>query len=343
MVASMFENIIGHTENKKFLQRLVLTDQHPHALLFYGAEGIGKACLAREFARAFLCLGQEQERPCGRCESCRLLNFVSGNLAHPDYLYVEPDQAGKLKMIKTEQMHDLIAKAAFGPVLGRRKICIINEADTLNQEAANAFLKLLEEPPSGWLFILVAAQRERLLPTILSRLIQVRFYPLTLEETTTALQQQGCTAPEAQVLARLAAGSLGTALRYRQIGALEMRDRALAYLEQFPLAAPACFLAEQDYYSRLLPENEDQLLFTQMLEYLLRDLLFIKLDLTGKLFNCDLPDKLQELAAAWPQKNLPQAVKAAGAAAFNVKRRSGFKPVLDILTFTLNDCSEGRA
>ena len=343
MMTIMFENIIGHEENKKFLQRLVLTEKHPHALLFYGAEGIGKACLAREFARAFLCLGQEEERPCGRCESCRLLNFVTGNLAHPDYLYVEPDPAGKLKIIKTEQMHDLIAKAAFGPVLSRRKICLINEADTMNLEAANAFLKLLEEPPAGWLFVLIASQRERLLPTILSRLIQVRFFPLTMEETRAALEARGLKPQEAQVLARLAAGSLGAALRYQEEGALELRDRALAYLEHFPLRAPACFLAEQDYYSRLLPENETQLLFTQMVEYLLRDLLFMQLGLTEKVFNCDVPEKLAELAAVWPQKCLPQAVKAAGAAAVNVKRRSGFKPVLDLLTFTLNDCSEGRA
>ena len=83
----MFDQITGHQQNKEFLARFLNREERPHALLFYGPEGIGKCLLAKEFARAFLCLGSAQEaKPCNRCESCRLLNFETGNFAHPDYL-----------------------------------------------------------------------------------------------------------------------------------------------------------------------------------------------------------------------------------------------------------------
>ena len=67
-------------------------------------------------------------------------------------------------MIKTEQLHDLLAQAAFGPTLGKHKVCLIDEAETMNVEAANAFLKLLEEPLAGWMFILIAANKNKLYP-----------------------------------------------------------------------------------------------------------------------------------------------------------------------------------
>ena len=87
----MFDQIVGHQQNKEFLARFLNREERPHALLFYGPEGIGKCLLAKELARAFLCLGSSQgDKPCNLCESCRLLNFETGNFAHPDYLYFDP-------------------------------------------------------------------------------------------------------------------------------------------------------------------------------------------------------------------------------------------------------------
>ena len=344
----MWDEVIGHEENKKFLQRLLNGSQHPHALLFYGADGIGKKFLAQHFVRSLLCLQRQGTEPCGSCEACRLLNFATGNFAHPDFLQVAPDPDSKLRMIKTEQLHDLLAQAAFGPTLGKHKVCLIDEAETMNVEAANAFLKLLEEPPAGWMFILIAANKNKLLPTILSRVVQVRFNPLVPTETEEILRRQGAAPAEAKLLARLGHGSLGWVQHYTRPEILSLRPVVLEYLERVPFTAPMAYLQELKYYDNPLaqgPFKEGQTLelFCELLQGLLRDMLFLKLALPAQIMNCDVEDKLQTLAAKWPETAIPGAVRAAGEAASQVAARTNQKTVLELLTFTLNECFEGRA
>ena len=347
----MFEQITGHQQNKEFLERFLNREERPHALLFYGPEGIGKCLLAKEFARAFLCLGSVPDaKPCNRCESCRLLNFETGNFAHPDYLYFDPttdeeQEKKKTKIISVNQIRSLIKQAAFGPTLAKNKICIINEADTMNQEAANSLLKLLEEPPDKWFFILVATSVSRLLPTILSRVIQVRFTPLTIEETKKVLLEHGIPEAEADLLAHLSDGSLGQALRFREERILDYRNMALKYVAEFPMRAPMTYLLQEDYFSDVIPSaggNEQLQQFVAMTISLLRDLLFVKSGLGEQVFNTDALPRLREIAGKWDAGRLHQAVEAAQEEAAAAVRRANTKSVLDNLTFKINACCEGR-
>ena len=347
----MFEQITGHQQNKEFLERFLNREERPHALLFYGPEGIGKCLLAKEFARAFLCLGSVQEaKPCNHCESCRLLNFETGNFAHPDYLYFDPmtdeeQEKKKTKIISVSQIRSLIKQAAFGPTLSKHKICIINEADTMNTEAANSLLKLLEEPPDKWFFILVASSVSRLLPTILSRVIQVRFTPLSVQETKNALLKKEIPEAEADLLAHLSDGSLGQALRFREERILDYRNMALKYVAEFPLQAPMTDLLSEDYFSECIPSsggNEQLQQFIAMTVSLLRDLLFVKSGLPDQVFNIDALPQLRRIAERWDERRLHQAAEAAQAEAAAAARRANAKSVLDNLTFKINACCEGR-
>ena len=346
----MFDHITGHQQNKAFLERFLNREERPHALLFYGPEGIGKCLLAKEFARAFLCHAMGAKRPCGHCESCRLLNFETGNFAHPDYLYFDPatdeeQEKKKTKIISVNQIRSLIRQASFGPTLSAQKICIINEADTMNQEAANSLLKLLEEPPDKWFFILVATSVSRLLPTILSRVIQVRFVPLTVEETKQALLDKEVPEAEADLLAHLSDGSLGQALRFREERILDFRNMALKYVAAFPLQAPMSYLLGEDYFSDIIPAtggNEQLQQFLAMTVSLLRDLLFVKNGLPDRVFNIDALPQLQQIAGTWKARRLYQATGAAQEAVAAAVRRANAKSVLDMLTFQLNACYEGR-
>ena len=347
----MFDKIIGHQQNKEFLARFLSREERPHALLFYGPEGIGKCLLAKEFARAFLCHGDPQgQRPCNRCESCRLLNFETGNFAHPDYLYFDPmtdeeQEKKKTKIISVNQIRNLIKQSAFGPTLSKHKICIINEADTMNQEAANSLLKLVEEPPDNWFFILVATSVSRLLPTILSRVIQVRFTPLTMEETKNVLLEKGIPEAEADLLAHLSDGSLGQALRFREERILDYRNLALKYMAEFPMQAPMTYLLGEDYFSDLIPSsggNEQLQQFIAMTVSLLRDLLFVKTGLEEQVFNIDALPHLQKIAAKWDARRLHLAAEAVQEAAAAAARRANAKSVLDTVTFKINACCEGR-
>ena len=346
----MFEQIVGHQQNKEFLERFLNREERPHALLFYGPEGIGKCLLAKEFARAFLCLGSAQgARPCNQCESCRLLNFETGNFAHPDYLYFDPmtdeeQEKKKTKIISVNQIRSLIRQAAFGSTLSKHKICIINEADTMNTEAANSLLKLLEEPPDKWFFILVATSVCRLLPTILSRVIQVRFTPLMMVETKKVLLEKGIPEAEADLLAHLSDGSLGQALRFREERILDYRNMALKYVAEFPLQAPMTYLLQEDHFSDVIPSaggNEQLQQFTAMTVSLLRDLLFVKAGLAEQVFNIDALPQLRKIADKWETGRLHQAVEAAQEASAAAVRRANTKSVLDNMTFKINACCQG--
>ena len=346
----MFSQIVGHQKNKEFLKRFLNREERPHALLFYGPEGIGKCLLAKEFARAFLCHDKGAQRPCGQCESCRLLNFETGNFAHPDYLYYDPmtddeQEKKKTKIISVNQIRNLIKQAAFGPTLSKHKICIINEADTMNQEAANSLLKLLEEPPDKWFFILIASSVSRLLPTILSRVIQVRFTPLTVEETKQALLLKEIPEAEADLLAHLSDGSLGQALRFREERILDFRNMALKYVAEFPMQAPMTYLLTEDYFSDIIPAsggNEQLQQFLSMTVSLLRDLLFVKSGLPDQVFNIDALPQLRQIAGKWDARRLHLAAQAAQEAMTAAMRRANTKSVLDDATFTINACCEGR-
>ena len=323
----------------------------PHALLFYGPEGIGKCLLAKEFARAFLCLGSSQgDRPCNQCESCRLLNFETGNFAHPDYLYFDPmtdeeQEKKKTKIISVSQIRNLIKQSAFGPTLSKQKICIVNEADTMNTEAANSLLKLLEEPPDKWFFILVASSVSRLLPTILSRVIQVRFTPLSVQETKKALLTKDIPEAEADLLAHLSDGSLGQALRFQEERIMDYRNAALKFVAEFPMQAPMTYLLNEDYFSDVIPSsggNEQLQRFVTMTVLLLRDLLFVKSGLSNQIFNIDALPQLQAIAKKWDERRIHQASEAAQEAAAAAVRRANTKSVLDNVTFKINACCEGR-
>ena len=144
----MWDDILGHEQNKEFLARLLQPGNRPHALLFYGPEGIGKKQLALRFAKTFLCQ-KPDEHPCGRCESCRLINLAEHSFAHPDFILVEQEAPGK--DLKIEQIKEMSRQAAFAPALSSHKVCVIDAADRMTVEAANSLLKLLRRQ-TGCLF-----------------------------------------------------------------------------------------------------------------------------------------------------------------------------------------------
>ncbi|HHU50642.1 MAG TPA: DNA polymerase III subunit [Firmicutes bacterium] len=133
-----------------------------HAYLFLGPGGRRKEAFVRELASRALCLAEGGASPCGQCRSCHL--FSSGN--HPDFRMIRP--AGD--KIKIEHIREVCRDAAYLPYLSKRKIYFFTELDKLTEVAANAFLKTLEEPPAGVIFLAMAPGEDRVLPTILSRM-----------------------------------------------------------------------------------------------------------------------------------------------------------------------------
>ncbi|MGI6263770.1 MAG: ATP-binding protein [Succiniclasticum sp.] len=358
----MFETITGHEENKEFLRRLLQRDRRPHSLLFHGPEGMGKRLLALEFAKALLCLTPAPDgSPCGTCASCRLLHSIGTDTplvthggdtegpSHPDFLYLEHDHnpEKKRRLITINQIHELISLAQLAPTVSRRRVCLVDEADLMTTEAANAFLKLLEEPPPHFYFLLIAAKADAMLPTILSRVIRLRFAALSPDEVCRILRQKtGLGEDEAQVVARLADGSLGRALAYCETGILELRTAALEYISTFPTATPLHFIMGRDYFSDLIPDGspasfETLRTFLDLVRTLLRDLLFLQAGLTDRLLNKDCSDTLVPLSRKWERTALLRASAAVDRASWAASKHANRKAVLDDLTYTLNAAAQG--
>jgi DNA polymerase-3 subunit delta' len=181
----------------------------PHAFLFVGPEGVGKGLFARTLAQALLCERHAEGdlEPCGSCPSC--LQVVEGS--HPDVLAVsKPEDRQELPI---RAIRDLCLDLGFKPMRGTRRVAIVEDADDLSEEAANAFLKTLEEPPPGSVLILIGAAAETQLDTILSRCRVLRFEPLSTEDLAAVLLDQGLAGDPEQAmnLAKRGEGSVARA------------------------------------------------------------------------------------------------------------------------------------
>jgi DNA polymerase-3 subunit delta' len=175
-----------HTWNQAILDSLAArVERLPHALLVYGPRGVGKLALAEKMAQLLLCEGKP--RPCGACDACRW--FLGGN--HPDFRRVEPEIFWAEKpekpsiIVKVEQVRELADFLYLRSHRGKLRVALVHPAEDMNENAANALLKGLEEPPAGAIFILVSHRPAQLLPTILSRCIKV---PVPIPPREAALQ-----------------------------------------------------------------------------------------------------------------------------------------------------------
>jgi len=216
--------IIGHEWAVELLRRSLVNGRSAQALLFAGPDGVGKTRLAWALAAALNC--DANDPPCGRCRACGLV----ARRQHPDVLLVEPDGA----RLKIDQVRELQHTLSLSPVMGRQRVAILSQFESATREAANALLKTLEEPPPHATLVLTASDAELLLPTIVSRCRVMALRPVPMDTIAEALRtQKGVAAEQAQMLARLAGGRPGWALRVLEDdGLLAARGADLDLLEE---------------------------------------------------------------------------------------------------------------
>lgn len=258
-----FDAVLHQDRAVGLLRRALSAGRLPHACLFEGPEGVGKEMAARAVAGALLCRAPGRapaDEPCGQCDSCRLLAADT----HPDFHLVHrglyrshPDKAVQntkgLFLTIDLVRHFLLAPAANAPLLGRARVFVIRDAERMNDEAQNALLKTLEEPPASAYLILLTTAAGRLLATVRSRCQRFAFEPLPADFVQQELERDGIARPESTALAGMASGRLGAARLWARVKLLdtlpEMRSAvAAAYahdLEGFskPIVALAGELA----------------------------------------------------------------------------------------------------
>ncbi len=225
----LFENIVGNDKIKESLQNAVKSNNVSHSYLFVGKAGVGKKLFAKDLAKKVMCLGsnnlvqdngtqnngthdnvaqgnsiannsvknEKASLEFDNCDSC--IKFDANS--NPDFSIIMPDG----KSIKIEQIRNLQARIVEKPIGSSKKVYIIDDADTMTEESQNCLLKTLEEPPEYAMIILIASNENRMLQTIKSRCVIIRFEDLTDEEISQILHTND------QDIIRLCEGSVAKA------------------------------------------------------------------------------------------------------------------------------------
>lgn len=191
----------------------------PQALLFTGNRGLGKCLLARQFAFSLLCPQPLADGfHCGHCHSCQLIKAET----HPDLMEIRPDEPGKA--ITIGQIRDILVKLSLKPHYDNYRVVIIDPADQLNNAAANAFLKFLEEPSERTILLLVTDKPAQLPATIRSRCQKLALANPDRAEVINWLQNQGVK-KDLNTLVGLAQGAPLLALEYAQNDMIKLRQK----------------------------------------------------------------------------------------------------------------------
>jgi len=300
----MFENFHGNSAIAQALYSMARQGRIPQTILLDGAEGVGKATLARRFAASLLggagnieqddlslepnaeVIAEREKWPSDKRNDDPLL-FAT----HPDFITFAPD--GPLRQITIEQMRLLKERAQFKPLHGNRRVFLIDHIDRANEQAANSLLKTLEEPPEHLILMLTAENPYDLLPTIRSRAVFFHLGPLSLGEMQAFARERALSDAERRIA--LAAGSPGLAV------AMDLdlyEERRLAMLTLLQAAAGRAPFAEWVKHAEAMSGRKQEKLdfFLNILYVLLEDVL-LAAQKTGEIRNVDIRSDIEALAS----------------------------------------------
>jgi DNA polymerase-3 subunit delta' len=244
-----FSEFLGNARVVSALRGMLASERVPHAMLFAGPHGVGKFTLARMFAQAANC-ERLRDDFCGECSNCQRIGqltdtapLIERGLAergesadaaavertplllgpHPDVWAVVPDPIRLKNPVARPVLHvgqlRAVQRAAYFKPEGRRRVFILDGAETMRRDHSNIFLKILEEPPETATLILLATNSHALLPTIRSRCLQFYFVPLAPAEVEQILHRRTeLSVPQRKLAAQLAEGRAGVALANRCCG-----------------------------------------------------------------------------------------------------------------------------
>lgn len=261
-----FKDVPGQEEMKRQLEMSVRRNHLSHSYLLLGEKGVGKLTMARAFAKRLLCTG-EGPRPCGRCHSC--IQIAADT--HPDVVTIQRDKTALGVDAVREQ---LAQEIRIRPFSGERRIFIVPEAEKMTQQAQNAILKTIEEPPDYAMILLLAEQEEALLPTIRSRVLRLVFRPVPETEILKRLRAAGAPPERAEEAARFSRGIYRRAEELVQVEEFYSRYRkTLELLRELPGCNETVFQRTEAEVATLYA---DPAVFLEFLRLYYRDVLCCK-------------------------------------------------------------------
>lgn len=281
-----FEYIVGNEKIKKMLNNSLKSQNILHSYLFSGRDGIGKFLFAKVFAKSILC---ENMNGCNFCKSC--LEFNTQN--NPDFTIIEPDG----NSIKIGQIRTLQEKIIEKPIISKKKVYIINDADKMTIEAQNCFLKTLEEPQSFVVIIMIAANENKLLTTIKSRCTKIAFEKIDTKQIINFLNEKKLEIFKDKInsvqfdnsMVELSEGSIGKAIKI--VEKSEILKQLEFYIDSFATLSELDIFKMEEFFSN----NKDDV--------------FILLDYFTMLLYKQLKNNLNEKDAYIDSINIIQKTK----------------------------------
>jgi len=327
---TLWKEIVGHDWAVNILSSAVRHERLVHAYLISGPSQVGKSTLAWTFAQALNCQAMSPvERPCGKCRACRLI----GSQRHPDVFAIrgELGRRGK-RTLKIRQLRELQQSLNLTPAEGRYKVALLEGFNDANANAANAFLKTLEEPPDFAVLILTAVDPALLLPTIPSRCQQITLRPVPALDIQKTLEDRWAVEPvQARKLAHLADGRIGWAISAaREDTWLDERAGRLDKL------AEALTLNRVDRFDLAFRLSKDpQELLVSLRTWLMwwRDLALTRYAAgqEANTVNIDDIDRLTRLAFEWEAADIVQSLRQTDIAIWQLERNANTRLVLENL------------
>ncbi len=375
-----WSSILDQERVVQTLRRALRRERVAHAYLFHGPDGVGKRAVALEVARALECVEQTEEA-CEACRACQKTRRmvhpdVHVHLPHPwsdeddrdeedigkriqrfgenPYAAIDfvrrpslsdpTETSNKQALYRIDQVQqDLIKPMSLSGGEGAYKVNILTDVEKMNEEAANAFLKLLEEPPPKTIFLLTTSRPEQLLPTIVSRCQRLRFDPLRAESIEEALIEREDMAPEeAAMLARMADGSYSRALELAQNEAL-MSSRELV-LDYFRAAYSQDIDALNGCIQDIKNQGREQVktVLTLMLRWVRDLLLYRSMEDDAPLVNVDQREAVARFCDNLPEADLESMVGLVEEAIHLAERNVRVPLVLTALSQALARAMRGQ-
>lgn len=312
----MFDTLVGNQGVKEILQRLLASTRIPNALLFAGAEGVGKKQFALQLAKAFVCQDPQQLEACDKCAACRragVFVFPKADAKGEDYdevFFSEHADVGMVipfnRNLRVGAIRQLEREANFLPYEAQARCFIIEDADKMTDAASNALLKTLEEPPATSYIFLISARPDTLLPTIRSRCQTIRFSSASVAEIEQHLiQASEMSATYAALAARFSEGSVGQALTLDVEKLRQQRELILRLLQSVtgkPDAQAVLRVSEQMNEAK---NKDDFEVYLDVLEKLIHDIWNLRLGGSReKVINIDLLSELEKFAGNVESKKL---------------------------------------
>ena len=290
-----FKDIAGNVRVRRILKLALERGRVPNSLIFGGPDGVGKSDMALTLAKTLNCRTLTTDS-CDECPSCRAID--SGT--HPDVLVL----TAEVRDVKIEQTRLLKQMAYLRPMIGKRRVFIIEEAENLNEPSANSLLKVLEEPPDFTHIILVTASPHRLVPTIRSRCQTLAFSPIGREEIEEILIDREFSPEQARILALLVEGNLERALDLEWDAVRALKDEAWDLFASLDSADRSClFLERFGAVPKAVQEEFGGVL--ELFSSFVRDMLLLREGGDpALLLNPDFEDRLREASSSWSARRL---------------------------------------